>query len=335
MIKTPLSIEELDALAVEHFENVEKYLRVKNKLVEGLMGLAAPVFTYIIPRIDDFIMGRPAKLEELLAEVEPIANEVKNNYITSNPQLSIVQVRKWFNNIIFQVFNYDYDYGFTKRISGRLAYEHVDKLKLNTCPYCNAQFTFAIKKKGGKKARPHLDHFLDKASHPYFALSFYNLIPSCYTCNSSLKGSDPFRVTSHIHPMLESVESVVKFRTNISDVDFLVHKKDFELEFLYDDSKDPGLKERAETSLGSFLIRDRYKFHKNYASDIITKAHVYSENTVSEIYYDYKSIFSSENEVWDLLMGNILNVDNHHQRILSKMARDIAEEFGIVILPKE
>lgn len=34
------------------------------------------------------------------------------------------------------------------------------------------------------------NHFYDKGTYPYLALSFYNLIPSCSTCNSSkVKGN--------------------------------------------------------------------------------------------------------------------------------------------------
>ena len=41
-----------------------------------------------------------------------------------------------------------------------------------------------------KLLRHHLDHYLPKSLNPFFSLSFYNLIPSCYECNSPLKGDE-------------------------------------------------------------------------------------------------------------------------------------------------
>lgn len=41
---------------------------------------------------------------------------------------------------------------------------------------------------GEKITRPTFDHWFAKDDHPLLALSFYNLIPSCNICNSSVKG---------------------------------------------------------------------------------------------------------------------------------------------------
>jgi len=63
-----------------------------------------------------------------------------------------------------------------------------------TCFYCNKDFITnfdADKFESNKEVSTfQLDHFYDKGTYPYLALSFYNLIPSCPTCNSSkVKGS--------------------------------------------------------------------------------------------------------------------------------------------------
>jgi len=52
---------------------------------------------------------------------------------------------------------------------------------MKTCPYCNRQHTFTIYR--GKEIRPQFDHFYPKSKYPFFALSFYNLVPICPTCN--------------------------------------------------------------------------------------------------------------------------------------------------------
>ena len=84
-----------------------------------------------------------------------------------------------------------------------------------TCVYCNIERTSIVSKtRGGgvsHRIRFDLDHFFPQARYPYFALSFYNHIPSCHGCNSQIKGEKDFKLTTHIHPYFESFDNVYKF----------------------------------------------------------------------------------------------------------------------------
>lgn len=91
----------------------------------------------------------------------------------------------------------------------------------STCPYCNDRLVEIVKK---NKTAPlandniayfDLDHFYPKSIYPFFALSFYNLIPSCHICNSSEKGDLDFNVDTHIHPYFESFDDVYNFKTSL------------------------------------------------------------------------------------------------------------------------
>jgi hypothetical protein len=66
------------------------------------------------------------------------------------------------------------------------AYDLAHALGMNTCCYCNRQFTFTYESADGN-TRPTFDHFLKKSTYPFFSLSLFNLIPSCKICNSDLK----------------------------------------------------------------------------------------------------------------------------------------------------
>src|SRR5690606_3268511 len=101
-------------------------------------------------------------------------------------------------------------------------------IKLNfsnsTCPYCNYGIVEIVKKNNTMPlthqniAYFDLDHFYPKSIYPFFALSFYNLIPSCHTCNSSEKGEKDFNVATHIHPYLDSFDSFYKFKTSLKTI---------------------------------------------------------------------------------------------------------------------
>ena len=86
-------------------------------------------------------------------------------------------------------------------------------LKVDICPYCNRddiQSTFDVD--GIKLTGPTIDHFLGQAEYPFLALTFYNLIPSCYDCNSQLKRAIPFDLKHFLYPYEDSYENIAAFK---------------------------------------------------------------------------------------------------------------------------
>lgn len=333
MIQLPYSLDELDLMAQAYYQKLIINVPVLERIEEDGQDPVRPVMDFVFAHLQEIITARPAALEAMIPAMENLSQGCKDQHRLANPGIEEKEVNKWFNRLLFYVFNYDFDHlSFTKRYDGRLAYEHAEQLNMTTCPYCNAQFTFTIKKRGSK-TRPHFDHFLHKASHPYFALSFYNLIPSCYVCNSSLKGQKPFRTGTHIHPFLESIENAFRFRTNVASADFLVNRTAFSLSAEATAGCDPGFVQRAKASLDVFAIEDRYAFHRDYVGEIISKSHMYSVSAIRELFEQYEvdgnRIFKSEQEILEMIMGNYLQRDSMHKRILSKLSRDIVDEFGI------
>jgi hypothetical protein len=74
-------------------------------------------------------------------------------------------------------------------------------LGIEVCPYCNAEIVFRDYTRDFVVVS--FDHFYDKATYPYLALSFYNLIPACKICNETYKNTRPFSIDSHLHPYLD------------------------------------------------------------------------------------------------------------------------------------
>lgn len=92
------------------------------------------------------------------------------------------------------------------------AYHLVGAHKQRMCPYCHGSH-INYHGAGDGRMRPALDHFYPESKYPYLAISLYNLIPSCYQCNSSIKCSeDPYERLAP-HPF-EFVEAEVTFSLN-------------------------------------------------------------------------------------------------------------------------
>lgn len=338
MIKVPYSIVDLDKIALIFYNEIQRNFAIRRTINARPVDEATPVFLYILNNLKEIIIGHPDRLEFHIGQITPLENTAKANYLAANPILAANprtvnrEIDKWFKNAVLRIFNYDFDHNsFTKYHDGIRAYKHAMRLGINTCPYCNAQFTFTIKK---HKTRPHFDHFFLKAKFPYLALSFYNLIPACYVCNSNLKNQEIFLYSTHLHPYIDSIEGLYKFKTNISSVDFLVNKEAFSINFKKNSKANPADLIRAQNNLLAFAIKDRYNYHKDYAGEIISKSYIYNNSTIKELMEDYeiepgKKLFSSEGEIIELLLGNYIYENKLHKRILSKLTKDIAEEFGI------
>lgn len=74
--------------------------------------------------------------------------------------------------------------------SGLMRY-YMQQQKVKCCVYCNAQYaitTEEFRDEDGKKKRVgtyQFDHLYPESTHPYLCTSYFNLQPSCPTCNDS------------------------------------------------------------------------------------------------------------------------------------------------------
>ncbi|MGF6264384.1 hypothetical protein OKW49_005312 [Paraburkholderia youngii] len=168
---------------------------------------------------------------------------------------------------------YDYDLFSKKREDVWCAYKLCAKAVTLTCPYCNLAYghTLIIDDEG--KVRPTLDHFFDKATYPLFAISLGNLIPSCSSCNSSLKGTKDFLINKHLHPFTSTEKLKILF-----DIDPLEARWDataFDTANIKIHGGDKNT--RARNSLRTFFLEERYKFLVDEAR-VIAKGIVYYQS---------------------------------------------------------
>jgi len=205
------------------------------------------------------------------------------------------------------------------------AYKLASKLQVNVCPYCNLNATYTVFMKDGKKiTRPEFDHFYDKATYPILALSFYNLIPSCHTCNSTLKGREEFSQETHLNPYSDSFDKVAKFKLKIEDSTFYHSIKGFNLTLQSDD-------ERAENNIESFQLDTLYQNHKDIVLELIQKQAIYNESYMDELMTQYEgTLFKNKEDLQRLIGGGYVSDDEIGKRPLSKLIKDISSELGLV-----
>ena len=152
------------------------------------------------------------------------------------------------------------------------------------------------------------------------ALSLYNLIPSCYTCNSKVKGADEINNLSPSSSKFDFDERV-KFRTFIKNDNLqIVDERDFKLllkEHFSDDYQE---------YIDGFLLNGRYEYHKYKVIEMINKRKEYPDSRIKEL---ANLTQKTEEEVKQDLFGEYLR-DDLHKRPLSKLIKDISQELGLI-----
>lgn len=340
------SRQRLDEIAYEWYDDVVNFLTEKhegkNRLYINENGHRCPFETqiekgeYIIRNSDDYnLLSDKDKeyIEKLLKEII----ECPEQYITANEE-RLKDVKSELEaehpavvNIIKDVFVKWYT-DFTGK--EEISYKYLDKLNIRTCPYCNRNYTFTIKrtKVDTFKTRPEFDHFYDKSDYPSLALSFFNLVPSCHTCNhgklTGEAGLNPyfsgFNSKFSVCQYENDLEREQKdFKSmNINEVLAVKNADDFSIAMSMADSKE-------ETNIKLFGLTPLYNKHKDYVLEIIDKANAYNAIGAENIIEAFQGIGRSPQEVLDFVWGRNLDDKEMINRPLAKLTADVLKQLRI------
>ncbi len=204
------------------------------------------------------------------------------------------------------------------------------KLGINTCPYCNRVPIHTIYDKGREVLTSTYDHFYPQKFHQFLALSFYNLIPSCYYCNSNLKTATGINPTSHLHPHLDGFSPEIKFgvqifanKPNKSDPEnYNIFLRDALPRIAGSDAK--FIKIDGNKKL--FELEAIYQVHRDWVGEIIVKCDTYSSAQANSLQSFYQLLGSNKAEFYQYYFANYINEKDFNRRPLAKLTRDIIEQ---------
>jgi|GEM_PF-738747 len=174
-----------------------------------------------------------------------------------------------------------------------------------------------------------LDHVIDKATYPYLSLSIFNLVPSCYICNSKLKGSKPIGDVSPSSKNFDFHEKV-KFKTYFSTNNdkLLIEKQDDVEVYLKEYASEPKYKDYIEV----FRLNERYRFHRYRVIEMIDKRKRYPDSRIQELanLTGQTPMQVKKDLFGEYLFENDPKDQDLSKRPLAKLTRDIAEELGLI-----
>lgn len=256
------------------------------------------------------------------ADLEEILIGLPSKGILISEKFNNLQIQESVLEEIKYVFMYDGWFD-QKKEKVYNAYNLAENLDIPVCTYCNRMYTKTVFDDEGEKiTRPTFDHWFAKNDHPLLALSFYNLIPSCNICNSSVKGKKELSLGEHFHPYIDLGKEI-----NKQIVFSYYNKKLKSFGFNVRTPKDS----KAEKTVKFFKLKEIYETHEDEISDLIRLKDVYSDKYLQMLRKNIlKGTSISDKEIYRLAFGTHIDDAQFDRRPLSKMKKDILNELGIL-----
>lgn len=211
--------------------------------------------------------------------------------------------------------------GYESYFYSNLNYPLAESLDIHTCTYCNRQYTMVMRKSDGEKGMvPQFDHWFSKNEHPLLALSFYNLIPSCGICNSSIKSTAKMCLNSHLHPYIDDdISNSFRFS--------YIATTPSEYEVVCQNLVPYNLK--SQNTIDILETRLLYKGHsKKELQDLIDLRYKYSDNYLDTLLNKtFEDLVVSKSDKYRMIFGIEIDKSNYHKRPFSKFKKDIVDEL--------
>lgn len=217
--------------------------------------------------------------------------------------------------------------------------------EIHTCHYCDMTyinyFQYEEVTRKGIRTQFDLDHVLDKGRCPLVALSLYNLVPACPTCNGPhIKGKRVMDVTLSQRQKLSPTSNLYDFDNQVKiwlcpkaekvpNTDFLKHLDDYELDF--DTLSDADY----DKEINFLYLRERYNYHKCEALRLADLKVKYTPSKIKEMARIICNTGNGEqseptpiaNMITEQIRRDIFGMDfsNEHHRAFHKLRKDILE----------
>jgi len=307
----------------DHFNIVSKYLKRHENTDIG-------AFLFTKNNLERIINGKPDELIEVNDNfydfIKGYSKDGFSKFISvknihpkkRTPSEKTINTRfTHLHEKIEKVINYEK--WFITSAPSKPDYKLAENLNRNTCTYCNRIYTYTIQSEDEEKImRPQFDHWFPKSKYPLLALSFYNLIPSCSICNSSVKSDADFNTLNHLHPYINNIVSEFSF-----DYEYVKNTMQYKVKITTKDSK-------IKRTLEAFKIEETYTSHQDELSDLIKTKKAYSDKYLEILKKSFPKANLSDEEIYRLAFGVEMNESKYHKKPLSKFKKDILEKLEII-----
>lgn len=204
------------------------------------------------------------------------------------------------------------------------------ELNIRTCPYCNRHYTFSLdaNDEENDKVAPEYDHFYNKKDYPLLAVSFYNLVPSCHSCNHA-KGIRTVKINPYFSGFKRKFELQDKEGNRMPVDEIINQKKEGKIGFGKLEEEERAKDE--QENINTFGLQGLYEMHDDYINEIVEKTIAYNPTVRQSLVDAFQDQAYSPQQVFDFVWGKYLTEAQYDKRPLSKLTRDILEQLGLLV----
>lgn len=253
---------------------------------------------------------------EMSTQIEVEDNEVDKTY-------KLPLGKHAFNDLVIWAMRYD-------DLREKEIIPYLMELHVNTCVYCNSQYTIAIDevtdnddnvtKKNA--ALYQLDHYWAKSQYPFLCTTFYNLLPSCANCNLH-KGNKKGYFSLYTRSEDEKEVNPMWFEVHpkeVIDGTYGYNADNISIKLCSDK------KTLLEKHQEYFMVNDVYKYHRREAEEAIVKMQFYDTFYRKQLQKSLSKLFpegveSPERFFW----GHEMEEEKVFERPLNKLIQDVVK----------
>ena len=308
-------------------KNYERLSTFNNPNIADLISFLTTINSENKTFYERVIVGNPQELLDLNQEFKDFVDNLfwSNTYeiyqsLNDNQKKKLTEVHIFFSSLK-KIFKYD-ELTNLEPSDIYSAYKLTENLGVRTCVYCNRVYSLTHNTNEKKKLlRPQLDHWFPKSKYPLLAVSFFNLVPSCYHCNSSVKGDKEMDLTIHIHPYVKPDE----FDDFLFSYNYQKDINKYEVTIVQKNSSS-----KHKDTLEFLKIDEMYDSHQDELDDLIKIKKKYSTGYLSKLKSAFPGANLQDKEIYRLAFGTELDKKDFHNRPFSKFKHDILTELGII-----
>lgn len=260
---------------------------------------------------NNFFQGKPFSLERFFLELLTATPETLDLIMQRVRNLTAI-----YTPNVLKIYKFIFQYDLFRE-------QFIDlftPLNFKVCYYCNrnyiSNFTLVTSTKTtSTKPTFTLDHFYQKEKYPMLALSFYNLIPSCYTCNSTIKSKRNVSLYKNNYSKDYSFNQKASFKLN-----GLGTPKDRYNLILSSNEKE------IQKHIEDFRHEEIYQVHLDDAIDIVRK-----NRDFKDLITKYQAITNTDAvTIKKYIFGDEIFSYQQDNKPLSKLKQDIARSLKII-----
>ncbi|NQY29674.1 MAG: hypothetical protein HRT69_09395 [Flavobacteriaceae bacterium] len=214
---------------------------------------------------------------------------------------------------------------------------YLRKENIKTCVYCNAQSCLVVqpqyydskKKSKIKITRPRfeIDHYYPKSKYPYFGTSFFNLYPSCSSCNNVKRESkalfelytedDDLEVFNFRIDDLDLIDKHLKLNKRNKNIKVFLEPIDMDFRLLNNHNK-------------LFSVQAIIDENADIVEELFLKSKLYSTAYKNSLVSGLGKIFNDTSIIDRLIIGNYSKPEDIHKRPMAKFTQDIARQLNLI-----